>query len=270
VPYCLFETALGTCGIAWSEAGLLALRLPEASREETREALFARAGEGPLEEVPPPAATARPAHDASTPSWVLALVRDVRAHLAGEPRSFADVPLADARVSPFAARVYAALRAVPAGSTTSYGELAKIAGSAGGARAVGGAMAKNPWPIVVPCHRVTGATASGDRGAKEGASLGGFSAYGGVVTKQRLLALEGVVTTPRQGSLFEGAQTLPFESSGDSGTSTRLGRPDVLPASDLGVRKGFARVFRSRRPRKGNDGLPSADEMAARDETWRP
>jgi methylated-DNA-[protein]-cysteine S-methyltransferase len=400
VPYCLFETALGTCGIAWSEAGLLALRLPEASREETRDALVARAGEAPLEEVPPPAATAR---DASTPSWVHALVRDMRAHLGGEPRTFADVPLADARVSPFAARVYAALRAVPAGSTTSYGELAKSAGSAGSARAVGGAMAKNPWPVVVPCHRVTGAAGSGARGGKDRTSLGGFSAYGGVVTKKRLLALEGVETAPRQGSLFEGAQTLPFDAeaavqhlaaadavlakhiarvgglrlrvkhtedtfaalaesivyqqlSGKAaatifgrlrnvyprgelhprqvlGTEVRvlrgaglshnkveslrdlaaralagevpaladlarmedeaiverltrvrgvgrwtvemllifrLGRPDVLPASDLGVRKGFARVFRSRRPREGKDGLPSAEEMAARAETWRP
>lgn len=67
-------------------------------------------------------------------------------------------------------------------------------------------MATNPWPVVVPCHRVLGKSASGETDA------GGFSAYGGVVTKQRLLAIEGVRTGRAQASLFDGADTLPFDA----------------------------------------------------------
>ncbi len=191
MPFTIFETAIGTCGLAFGDAGLVAVQLPEASPEETRERLIARSGEQ---------------EEDAGPAWVRALVDDIRAHLGGAPRDLGAVPLDTTRTSEFAARVYAALREVRAGSTTSYGELAKAAGSAGSARAVGRAMAKNPWPLVVPCHRVLGKSDSADPDA------GGFSAYGGVVTKQMLLALEGVSLAKTQTSLFDGAHTLPFDA----------------------------------------------------------
>jgi methylated-DNA-[protein]-cysteine S-methyltransferase len=86
---------------------------------------------------------------------------------------------------PFHRRVYDAVRGVPAGSTVTYGEVAARIHSPGSARAVGQAMARNPFPIVVPCHRVLSA----------GGRIGGFSANGGLGTKQRMLAIEGVTLT---------------------------------------------------------------------------
>ncbi|AKU92473.1 Methylated-DNA--protein-cysteine methyltransferase [Vulgatibacter incomptus] len=115
-----------------------------------------------------------------------------RAHLDGRPQDFTRVPLDLSNVSPFAAKVYLALRQVPAGSTVSYGELAREVGSPGAARAVGRAMATNPVPILVPCQRVLAAAGK----------PGGFSAYGGVLTKERMLALEGWRPRDPQGTLF--------------------------------------------------------------------
>lgn len=100
---------------------------------------------------------------------------------AGAAEPFAGVTLDQSGLGAFEARIYEALRAVPRGQTTSYGALAAAVGQPGAARAVGRAMGANPWPIIVPCHRVL---AAGDR-------MGGFSAYGAVATKERLLALEG-------------------------------------------------------------------------------
>ena len=86
-------------------------------------------------------------------------------------------------VSPFHRKVYKALCKIPAGKTITYAELAKRAGSPGAARAVGTAMAKNPFPIVIPCHRVVAGNGK----------LGGYSGRGGVATKKALLALEGAL-----------------------------------------------------------------------------
>lgn len=120
------------------------------------------------------------------PERVRITIEKAQRHLGGEPQSFADAPLDFAGVSPFHASVYRALCNVPAGTTVSYMQLARRAGSAGASRAVGSAMAKNPWPLLVPCHRVL----------TERGMLGGFSAPGGVATKVRLLALEGFVVDP--------------------------------------------------------------------------
>ncbi len=167
--YHLFPTQLGPCGVAWSERGLLAVQLPEATREATEARLQAKA---------------RSAREASPPAWVAKLARKIAAHVGGTTHDFSDVRLDDAHLPAFQRRIYQALREVPAGTTASYGDLAERAGSPGAARAVGGAMGKNPWPIVVPCHRVLGA----------GKSTGGFSAFGGTATKVRLLAYEGAAT----------------------------------------------------------------------------
>ena len=167
VPYHLFDTAFGTCAIAWSEAGLTRVLLPEATRSKT-EARMRRAGlepSGPL-----------------LPDFAGEAVTALKAHLLGKEASLEDLRLDDSFVTSFNASVYRALRRVPYGATVTYGDLARQAGQPGAARAVGVAMGRNPWPVIVPCHRVLAS----------GGKMGGFSAPGGTVTKERLLALEGV------------------------------------------------------------------------------
>jgi len=165
--YHLFDTVLGTCAIAWSPRGISRIVLPEATRARTERRMRALLGGG-VEAKPP-----RSVADAA---------RRVARHVAGRPQSFGDVELDMSGNAPFSRKVYRALRRVPAGKTVTYAELAKSAGSPGAARAVGRAMAKNPFPIVVPCHRVLAASGK----------VGGFSAFGGAKTKRRLLSCEGV------------------------------------------------------------------------------
>jgi methylated-DNA-[protein]-cysteine S-methyltransferase len=173
MPSSLFDTALGRCGIAWSERGITHLRLPEATDAETRRRI---AEESRTEHTP----TDDPL--ASAPAWVGKAVRLIAQHLEGKPQDLRAIRLDMSAVPPFHARVYDESRAISAGETIGYGELAKRAGSPKASRAVGQAMAKNPFPIVVPCHRVLAA----------GNKPGGFSAYGGEETKRKILALEGV------------------------------------------------------------------------------
>jgi methylated-DNA-[protein]-cysteine S-methyltransferase len=162
----LFTTAIGVCGIAWSDRGITHVQLPEETEAATRERLLARSKATLAEEV----AVA-----------VAKTIARLTAHLEGHVDPLDDVAL-DLDVPPFVRRVYDALVQVPPGQTTTYGELARRAGSStGAARAVGRAMATNPVPLLVPCHRVLA-----------DAGLGGFSAHGGGSTKERLLWLEGV------------------------------------------------------------------------------
>jgi methylated-DNA-[protein]-cysteine S-methyltransferase len=106
----------------------------------------------------------------------------VERYLAGKSVDFSKVDLDLAGVGDFHRQIYAATRRVGWGETVTYGELARRVGSPGAARAVGQAMGRNPIPIIVPCHRVLAS----------GRKIGGFSAFGGAVTKARLLELEGV------------------------------------------------------------------------------
>lgn len=186
--YCLFETALGPFGMTWSERGLSRLQLPEADRAATEERLSASAS--PCE--PPP--------------WAEHVIAAIRRHLAGERVDFASAAVDLTGVGEFRRAVYEAARAVGWGQTASYGEIARRIGFAWGARAVGQALARNPVPLVVPCHRIL----THDR------RIGGFSAYGGTVTKQRLLALEGVH--------LGGTPTLPGMAEPPARAAQRLGR----------------------------------------------
>jgi methylated-DNA-[protein]-cysteine S-methyltransferase len=166
ISYTLFETAIGHAGLAWGEHGLVGVHLPEASPETARRSFLRRYPEAV--EAPP---TAEIDH----------AIAGIRELLAGEPNALTDVPIDLERVPEFNARVYEIARAIPPGETLTYGEIAVKLGDRLLARDVGAALGKNPWPIVVPCHRVTAA----------GGKLGGFSARGGVNTKARLLAIEG-------------------------------------------------------------------------------
>ena len=162
--YCLFDTAFGLCGIAWNEAGLTRVHLPEADVAALR-AWMER--HGAAEDEPPPA--------------IAAVIDRLRAYFDGAETDFSDIVVdLPAGTSAERRRIYDAARALRWGETASYGEVARRAGLPRGAQAVGQAMAANPLPIVIPCHRVL---AAGDK-------LGGFSAYGGVLTKEKLLVLE--------------------------------------------------------------------------------
>ena len=174
----LFDTAIGRCGIAWGGRGIVGVQLPESHEAATRARLLRRFPDARESEPP---ATVRRAVDAIT-----ALLRGERTDLTG-------VPLDMERVPEFHQRVYEAARAIPPGSTRSYGEIAKQLGEPGSARAVGQALGRNPFAIVVPCHRVLAA----------GGRSGGFSATGGVTTKLRMLAIEGARSNG-QAALFSG------------------------------------------------------------------
>ena len=152
----LFDTALGTCGIDWSEVGITRVTLPGE-----------RCG-GHL----PPRAVSRSRSGRRSPSIV--------ALLDGEPRDLLEVVLDERGVGDFDRHVYAATRAVRPGATASYGEIARAIGEPDRARIVGAALGRNPFPIIVPCHRIL---------AADGA-LHGFSAPGGIATKRRMLEIE--------------------------------------------------------------------------------
>ena len=165
--FALFDSAIGPCAVAWTERGVAWIQLPEADEAATRAKLLARC---PGARETPPRGDAKRA------------IVAMRAHLGGRMDPMEAVALDYAGVPVFHRRVYEALRRVGPGETVGYGELAERVGSPGAARAVGQAVGKNPFAIVVPCHRVLAA----------GGRAGGFSAHGGVETKRRMLAIEGV------------------------------------------------------------------------------
>ena len=164
--YALFDTAIGFAGIAWGEAGLVGVQLPECDPDVARRSFIRRFPEMTEAEVPENLTT---------------VVVDICALLRGKKPDLLDAPLDLARTPDFHARVYELTRAIPPGETLTYGEIAVRLGDKLLAREVGQALGKNPWPIVVPCHRVTAA----------GGKPGGFSARGGVNTKLKLLGIEG-------------------------------------------------------------------------------
>ena len=176
--YRLFDTALGACGLAWSDAGLTQVRLPDHSEALTRANLLARQPQA--EHCP-----------VGGPLFVAVAMEQIKAHLNGSPHHLRELPLDWSGVRGFELRVYVAARALDPGQTCTYGEMANAIGDPAAMRAVGQALGHNPWPLVVPCHRVLAA----------GGRLGGFSAPGGTDTKRRLLVLEAGMVR-REGQLF--------------------------------------------------------------------
>lgn len=169
-----FDTALGVCAVAWGAGGILAMQLPEVDAAATQARLLKASG--PLAQALPPPAVAR-------------AIAAVQALLAGQLQHIdalnmdacmETVALDMQRVTDFQRRVYALTRHIPPGQTRTYGQLATALGNKNSARAVGHALGLNPFAPLVPCHRVLAA----------GGQLCGFSAHGGVATKQRMLATE--------------------------------------------------------------------------------
>jgi methylated-DNA-[protein]-cysteine S-methyltransferase len=169
--FALFETKIGACGIAWGLAGLRGVQLPEAD-EKTALARLARRFPDLTESSAEPAAP---------------VIEEIAAHLAGHAVDYARVKLDMNGVHAFERSVYAAARAIPFGETRTYGALAAQVGDPQAAQAVGQALGRNPWPIIVPCHRITAADGR----------TGGFSAPGGAATKLKLLEIEGALAAER-------------------------------------------------------------------------
>jgi methylated-DNA-[protein]-cysteine S-methyltransferase len=179
--YTLFDSAIGTCGIAWGDRGVAAVQLPEASELKTRARLLKRFPD---------------AREASAPPQVQRAIDAIVALLRGEASDLSGVVLDVDRVEPFQRQVYEIARTIAPGATLTYGEIATRLGDRALARDVGQALGQNPFPLIVPCHRVLAA----------GGKVGGFSANGGVTTKLRLLSIEGARTSD-QPTLFDGDRT---------------------------------------------------------------
>ncbi|HEY8437718.1 MAG TPA: methylated-DNA--[protein]-cysteine S-methyltransferase [Candidatus Limnocylindrales bacterium] len=156
-----FDTALGTCAVRWTPAGIASVRLPSAKTDRL------------------------PRLDDSVrvPAEIRRAIDGIVAVLAGEPCDLGFVALDERGLDALQRDVYAATRRIPAGSTVTYGEIARAIGRRDptAARDVGAALARNPFPVIVPCHRVLGANGR----------LTGFSAPGGLATKRRMLEREG-------------------------------------------------------------------------------
>jgi methylated-DNA-[protein]-cysteine S-methyltransferase len=166
--FTVFATAIGACGLAWRGDVVIGTSLPEGSASAMHVRLAKRFPD--TVEGPPPS----PVQDA---------VAGITALLAGARRDLTEIELDLGAVPAFNRRAYEIARTIPPGRTLTYGDIAHRLGLPGSAQAVGQAMGHNPFPIVVPCHRVLAA----------GGRDGGFSARGGVATKRRMLVIEGAL-----------------------------------------------------------------------------
>ncbi|HEY1451110.1 MAG TPA: methylated-DNA--[protein]-cysteine S-methyltransferase [Solirubrobacteraceae bacterium] len=156
---CRFETALGVCGVRWNERGITNALLP-------KERVLRDASDADPDDTPEPIRRA---------------IKAIVELLEGEPSDLRSIALDERGVDEFQRRVYAATREIEPGETASYGEIARAIAAPAAAREVGAALGRNPYPIIVPCHRVLAADGT----------LHGFSAPGGITTKRRMLEIEG-------------------------------------------------------------------------------
>ena len=174
--FAIFDTAIGTCGIVWNARGVAGVQIHDGTEAATRSRLLRRfAG----------------AQEAKPPAHVQQAVDGVVALLRGEKRDLNDVTIDTDGLPELNRKVYVIARTIPPGSTLTYGEIAERLGDKRLAREVGQALGQNPIPLIVPCHRVLAA----------GGKTGGFSAPGGVVSKLRLLTIEGA--QPNGPTLFD-------------------------------------------------------------------
>jgi methylated-DNA-[protein]-cysteine S-methyltransferase len=164
--YTIFDTGIGRCGIAWSDIGVAGVQLPEAREIETR---------GRMLRQYPDARELRP------PLNVEIAIEGIVALLRGEDSDLSDVALDTSSIHAFNARVYAFTRTIPRGETRTYGEVAASLRASGASHSVAQAIVRNPFMIIVPCHRVLEAGGYADR----------ISPNGGAISKRRLLSIEG-------------------------------------------------------------------------------
>ncbi|HZP19441.1 MAG TPA: methylated-DNA--[protein]-cysteine S-methyltransferase [Bauldia sp.] len=165
-----FDTTIGRCGIAWGPGGIVGIQLPAVDDEQMRVRMAQRFAGLP---------------EADWPVKVGRAAAAITALLAGQPSDLWPIVLDMDGIPYFERRVYTIARTIPRGRTSTYGAIAAEIGDASLARSVGNALGRNPFAIVVPCHRVLGS----------GGKPGGFSASGGVITKLRLLNIERARTS---------------------------------------------------------------------------
>lgn len=181
--FTLFDTPIGSCTIVWAGERITGSALPAPLTERLAD-LVARRHTGAGEAAPPP--------------FVAEAIAGIVALLSGAPRDLMEIPLDLSGIGDFERRIYAIARGIPPGETRTYGEIARELGDIALSRGVGQALGRNPFPIVVPCHRILAA----------GGRTGGFSAPGGVDTKFRILEIERAhAAVP---SLFAAAGGLAF------------------------------------------------------------
>lgn len=161
----LFDTDIGRCGVAWGDRGLLGVQLPEATDARTLSRL---------------AQKAPGAREAAMPDQVRQACDAMAELLRGEAADLAFIAVDMDKIPDFNRSVYDIARTIMPGETLTYGDIATRLGDKLLSRAVGKALGENPFPIVIPCHRVLAANGK----------TGGFSANGGVATKFRMLAIE--------------------------------------------------------------------------------
>jgi len=177
--YSIFDTGIGRCGIAWGYSGIIGVQLPEAREIETRKRLF---------QLYPDAREMRPSMN------IEMAIEGVVALLRGDPSDLSDVTLDMTGIHAFNQRVYELTRAIPRGETRTYGDIATRLGTPGAMHSVAQAIAKNPFMIIVPCHRVLEAGGYADK----------ISPKGGVISKRRLLSIEGAgAGTTKSKTLFD-------------------------------------------------------------------
>jgi methylated-DNA-[protein]-cysteine S-methyltransferase len=165
--FTLFETAIGPCGLVWGEHGIRGAQLPERNGAATRARLTGR----------------YPGAQEHAPSGEIARARDaIIALIGGESRDLCELSLDMHDLPALHRQVYEVARTIAPGATLTYGDIAIALGDRTLAQAVGQALGKNPYPIIVPCHRVLAA----------GGKIGGFSAPTGIALKRKLLAIESV------------------------------------------------------------------------------
>jgi len=175
--YTIFDTGIGRCGIAWGPSGIIGVQLPEAREIDTRRRLY---------QLYPDARELR------APLNVEIAIKGITALLRGGACDLSDVTLDMTGVPAFNQRVYALTRAIPRGETRTYAEIASGLRASGAVYSVAQAIARNPFMIIVPCHRVLEAGNYADR----------ISAHGGAISKRRLLSIEGAHPTASK-TLFD-------------------------------------------------------------------
>jgi methylated-DNA-[protein]-cysteine S-methyltransferase len=168
--YTIFDSTIGRCGIAWGVSGIVAVQLPEAREIETRRRMLRQY---------PDARELRPSLNAEI------AIEGIAALLRSQPSDFSDVTLDMRGMPPFNRRVYEVARTIPRGETVTLAGFARQLGASGATHAVGQAIGRNPFAILVPCHRVlaTDGEAEADR----------FSINSGTISQRRLLSLEGAL-----------------------------------------------------------------------------